>query len=155
MKSRLSNSGSASLTCRIIRLSLDGVLLSTLFLRVRWPESPISVPKTPSTFHPAWTTKRFPSSRCASAIQIVRASQVKAETQPYERAQDALRHTAQCDRISLMNTTTLAQFETRLHRIERQNRILLALLCATIGLALLGAIKGSSNVITENRGTLP
>jgi len=47
-----------------------------------------------------------------------------------------------------MNSTTLAQFETRLHRVERQNRILLALLCAIIGLALLGATKGASNVIT-------
>ena len=41
-----------------------------------------------------------------------------------------------------MNTTTLAQFETRLHRVELQNRILLALLCATVSLALLGATKG-------------
>jgi hypothetical protein len=37
-----------------------------------------------------------------------------------------------------MNTTSLAQIETRLHRVERRNRIFLALLCATIGLALLG-----------------
>jgi hypothetical protein len=49
-----------------------------------------------------------------------------------------------------MNTTTLAQFETRLHRAERQNRILLALLCAAIGLALLGATKGGGNVITAD-----
>jgi hypothetical protein len=40
-----------------------------------------------------------------------------------------------------MNTTTLTQLETRLHRVERQNRILLALLSVAGGLALLGATK--------------
>jgi len=49
-----------------------------------------------------------------------------------------------------MNSTTLAQLETRLHRVERQNRIFLALLCAIIGLALLGATKGGGNVITAD-----
>jgi hypothetical protein len=49
-----------------------------------------------------------------------------------------------------MNTTTLTQLETRLHRVERQNRSLLALLCASIGLALLGATKGGGNVITAD-----
>jgi hypothetical protein len=49
-----------------------------------------------------------------------------------------------------MNTTTLAQFETRLHRVERRNRILLALLCAAVSLALLGATKGGGNVITAD-----
>ena len=48
-----------------------------------------------------------------------------------------------------MNTIPLAQLETRLHRVERQNRILLSLLCAIIGLALLGANKGG-NVITAD-----
>ena len=48
-----------------------------------------------------------------------------------------------------MNTTTVAQLETRLHRVERHNSILLALLCAIIGLALLGASKGG-NVITAD-----
>ena len=38
--------------------------------------------------------------------------------------------------------------ETRLDRVERQKRTLLALLCATIGLALLGGSKGGGNVIT-------
>jgi hypothetical protein len=47
-----------------------------------------------------------------------------------------------------MNTTSLVQVETRLHRVERQNRILLTLFCATIGLALLGATRGGGNVIT-------
>jgi hypothetical protein len=51
---------------------------------------------------------------------------------------------------SVMNTTTLGQLETRLHRVERQNRMLLAVLCATISLALLGATKGGGNVITAD-----
>jgi len=50
----------------------------------------------------------------------------------------------------VMNTNILAQLETRLHRVERQNRMLLALLCATVSLALLGATKGGGNVITAN-----
>jgi hypothetical protein len=49
-----------------------------------------------------------------------------------------------------MNSTTLGQLETRLHRVERQNRILLALLCAVIGLALIGATKSGGNVITAD-----
>ena len=49
-----------------------------------------------------------------------------------------------------MNETTLAQLETRLYRVERQNRILLALLCAIIGLAFLGATKGGGNVLTAD-----
>jgi len=49
-----------------------------------------------------------------------------------------------------MNLTILAQFQRRLQRVERQNRILLALLYATIGLALLGATKGGGNVITAD-----
>ena len=49
-----------------------------------------------------------------------------------------------------MNTTTFAQLETRLQRIERQNRMLFAVLCATVSLALLGATKGGGNVITAD-----
>ncbi len=49
-----------------------------------------------------------------------------------------------------MNTTTLPQLETRLHRVERQNRMLLALLCATVSLALLGATRGGGKVITAD-----
>jgi hypothetical protein len=48
-----------------------------------------------------------------------------------------------------MNSITPAQLETRLHRVERQNRILLAMLCATVALAFLGATKGG-NVITAD-----
>jgi hypothetical protein len=43
--------------------------------------------------------------------------------------------------LSAMNISTLPQLEARLHRVERQNRILIALLCTTAGLALLGATK--------------
>jgi hypothetical protein len=43
---------------------------------------PIRVPQTQSASHPARTTKRFPSSRCASAIQIIRPLESIAETQP-------------------------------------------------------------------------
>jgi len=49
-----------------------------------------------------------------------------------------------------MNATTFAQLETHLHGVERQNRVLLALLCATVSLALLGATKGGGNVITAD-----
>lgn len=49
-----------------------------------------------------------------------------------------------------MNASTLAQLETRLHRVERQNRVLLALFCAIIGLAFLGATKRGRNVITAD-----
>jgi hypothetical protein len=49
-----------------------------------------------------------------------------------------------------MSSITRAQFETRLHRVERQNRILLALLFATTGLAFLGATKSGGNVITAD-----
>jgi hypothetical protein len=49
-----------------------------------------------------------------------------------------------------MNTISLPQLETRLYRVERQNRMLLALLCAIIGLALLGANKGGANIITAD-----
>jgi hypothetical protein len=49
-----------------------------------------------------------------------------------------------------MNSTTLAQLETRLHRVERQNQILLAALSAIVGLALLGATRSGANVIAAD-----
>jgi hypothetical protein len=49
-----------------------------------------------------------------------------------------------------MNTTTLPQLDARLQRVERQNRMLLALLCATVSLALLGATRGGGKVITAD-----
>ena len=48
-----------------------------------------------------------------------------------------------------MNLITPEQLETRLHRVERQNRSLRAVLCAAISLGFLGATK-SSNVITAD-----
>jgi len=51
--------------------------------------------------------------------------------------------------LPLMNSITTAQLATRFDRVERQNRILLVMLCAMIGLAFLGATKGS-NVITAD-----
>jgi hypothetical protein len=61
----------------IEELLLDPRQLSNYFTRcaILWAfcrtESPIRVPETPSAFPPRGTTKRFPSLRCASAIQIV------------------------------------------------------------------------------------
>ena len=50
-----------------------------------------------------------------------------------------------------MNSITLPQLETRLHRVERLNRVLFALLCAITGLALLGATRSSGgNIITAD-----
>ena len=49
-----------------------------------------------------------------------------------------------------MNTTTVPQLGARLQRVERQNRMLLVLLCATVSLALLGATKGGGKVITAD-----
>jgi len=40
--------------------------------------------------------------------------------------------------------------QRRLERVERQNRILLALFCAAASLALLGASKGDSHIITAD-----
>ena len=40
----------------------------------------------------------------------------------------------------LMNEATLAQIQTRLERVERQNRVLIALLCGVADLVLLGAM---------------
>lgn len=43
-----------------------------------------------------------------------------------------------------MKLTNLADLECRLHRVERQNKILIALLCAVVGLASVAATKKSS-----------
>jgi hypothetical protein len=44
--------------------------------------SQIRVPEKPSAFSSARTTKRFPSPRCASTIQIVRLWESMAEMYP-------------------------------------------------------------------------
>ena len=43
-----------------------------------------------------------------------------------------------------MKLTNLGQVESRLRRVERQNRILIALLCAVVGLGSVAATKKSS-----------
>jgi hypothetical protein len=47
-----------------------------------------------------------------------------------------------------MNDTTLTQIQIRLQRVERQNRVLIALLCAAVGIASLGATKRGPNVVS-------
>ena len=54
-----------------------------------------------------------------------------------------------------MNASTLPQLERRMHRVERQNVILVALFCATVALALMGATKRSGNVITADEVRTP
>jgi hypothetical protein len=57
-----------------------------------------------------------------------------------------------------MNSTTHAQLETRLQKLERQNRMLMILLCIAGGLALLGATKesgGAGNVLTVGEPRTP
>ena len=49
-----------------------------------------------------------------------------------------------------MNDIALTQIETRLKRVERQNRVLIALLCAVVGLASLGATRHGSNVVSAD-----
>ncbi|MGO8866762.1 MAG: hypothetical protein ACLQME_09705 [Alphaproteobacteria bacterium] len=49
-----------------------------------------------------------------------------------------------------MNEATLAQIQTRLERVERQNRVLIALLCGVAGLVVLGAMDPVPNVITAD-----
>jgi len=49
-----------------------------------------------------------------------------------------------------MNTSTLLELETRLHRVEGQNRIILVLLFVAAGLAFLGATRSGSHVITAD-----
>ena len=47
-----------------------------------------------------------------------------------------------------MNDVTFVQIQARLKRVERQNRVLFALLCAAIGIASLGATHRGSSVIS-------
>jgi hypothetical protein len=49
-----------------------------------------------------------------------------------------------------MTDPTLSQIQTRLQRVERQNRILIAFLCAAIGLASLGATKRGPTLISAD-----
>jgi hypothetical protein len=47
-----------------------------------------------------------------------------------------------------MNDSVFALVEPRIRRLERQNRFLVALLCATVGIASLAATKRGLNVIS-------
>lgn len=47
-----------------------------------------------------------------------------------------------------MNTHTLIEIQARIHRLERQNRILIMMLCTMFGVALVAATKHSDSVIT-------
>jgi hypothetical protein len=47
-----------------------------------------------------------------------------------------------------VDDSTISVIQTRLSRVERQNRVLFALLCATVGLLLIGAAAPGPNVIT-------
>jgi|HubBroStandDraft_6_1064221.scaffolds.fasta_scaffold235215_2 hypothetical protein len=47
-----------------------------------------------------------------------------------------------------MHTHTLIDIQARIHRLERQNRILIMMLCAMAGVALVAATKHSDSVIT-------
>jgi hypothetical protein len=49
-----------------------------------------------------------------------------------------------------MNDMTLTRIETRLRRGERQNRVLIALLCAAVGLAFVGATRRGASVISAD-----
>ena len=46
-----------------------------------------------------------------------------------------------------MNTNTLIDIRTRIHRLERQNRILIMMLCSMFGIALIAATKHSDAII--------
>jgi hypothetical protein len=46
-----------------------------------------------------------------------------------------------------MNNETLAELQTRIHRVERQNRILMVLFCICAGFASLGAANHKSKVV--------
>jgi len=49
-----------------------------------------------------------------------------------------------------MNDVFLGQIHTRLQRLERQNRVLIALLCGVLGIVLLGAMDPAPKVITAD-----
>jgi hypothetical protein len=43
---------------------------------------------------------------------------------------------------------TLTDLQTRLRRVERQNRVLISLVCAALGLAALGAAEAAPNILS-------
>jgi hypothetical protein len=64
-------------SCRMVSNQQVGYILNSLAALISDSNSTNAV-----NFSSAWTTKLFPSSRCASAIQIVRPLESIAETQP-------------------------------------------------------------------------
>src|SRR5262245_53108620 len=55
---------------------------TVIYFRAAGHMRPLPFQQTQSVSHPHAQTNRFPSSRCASAIQIVRPSESRADTQP-------------------------------------------------------------------------
>ena len=49
-----------------------------------------------------------------------------------------------------MNPPVLAEIQARLRRLERQNRILIVLLCALVGAASIAATNHSGSIITAD-----
>lgn len=47
-----------------------------------------------------------------------------------------------------MNNDTLVEIQARLHRLERQNRILIMVLCAIVGFASIAATNHSASIVT-------
>jgi hypothetical protein len=47
-----------------------------------------------------------------------------------------------------MKAYTLIDIQTRMRRLERQNRILITILCAIVGVASIAATKHSDSIIT-------
>jgi hypothetical protein len=49
-----------------------------------------------------------------------------------------------------MDDVTLTHIQTRLQRLERQNRILIGLLCAAVGVGSIAATNAAPNVVTAD-----
>ncbi len=47
-----------------------------------------------------------------------------------------------------MNANALSEIQARLNRLERQNRVLIVLLCAMVGVASIAATNHSGSIIT-------
>jgi NAD/NADP transhydrogenase alpha subunit len=54
-----------------------------------------------------------------------------------------------------MNNDTLAEIRARLHRLERQNRILIIGLCALVGVASIAATNHSGSIVTATEVRTP
>jgi hypothetical protein len=54
-----------------------------------------------------------------------------------------------------MNNDTLVEIRARLHRLERQNRILIIGLCAIVGVASIAATNHSASIVTAGEVRTP